>query len=114
MYPSDQLCEENGVLDVCQLSFRNLALNQFKNKEISKFVQHGHFTRQRETQLIVPRVYKTIGQRCHSYLAPLIYNALPTDLRSINSFNLFKKRLNIWIRQKTRAEISSLIDIKNN
>lgn len=113
LFPSDSLYQESGMLDLRQLFFRQLALTQYKKKEVSSYISHKYPTRKKENTIVIPYVNKTIGQRCHCYLAPKIFNNIPEDISLISSFGLFKKRLTVWIMQKPRIEIHKMIDIKN-
>ena len=111
--PSDELYRDSGMLDLRQLFFSQLAFKQYKRKNSNSYVKHKYSTRQRENTFLIPNIKKTIGERCHSYLAPKIYNAIPNEIALINSFSLFKKQLTAWIMQIPRAQIHKLVDLKN-
>lgn len=114
MFPSDQLYEESGMFDIRQLFFKHLAIRQYKEKDNLVFAEHEHFTRQGHNQVVVPRACKTVGQRCHSYLAPRVYNAIPEEIKQVNTCYLFKKKLGKWIKDNSRHMVNRIIDFKNN
>lgn len=113
-YPSDDLYKESKILDIRQLFFQNLILYQYKNLNTKDIIAHNHDTRHREKSIAVPKMSKTVGQRCHIYLAPKMYNEVPMSLRNINSFQLFKKKCKKWISEFSRLSVHLMIDIKNN
>ena len=114
LYPTESLYRECGLFSVGQLFCRELALAQFKNRRFSISVDHGYATRNKEGRHAVPRIFKTIGQRCHTFLGPRFYNYLPIEVRTVNSFSLYKKKVVEFIRNLSRDVIGGFIDLKNS
>lgn len=112
-YPSDDLYNESGVFDMRQLFCQSLLIHQHKNRINLKNIEHGYSTRYKENSSIIPRTYKTIGQRCHVYLCPKLYNQLPLNIKIISSRKSYKKQVDKWIRKQPRLVIHKYIDIKN-
>ncbi|KAJ8979460.1 hypothetical protein NQ317_006774 [Molorchus minor] len=82
-YPSDCLFKLANVMDVRQIFFLSLVIQQFTtSKNILADRNHLYGTRNLHN-LQLPRTQKTIGQRCCSYLAPKMFNALPLEIRRI-------------------------------
>ena len=114
LYSTDDLYKESGLFDIRGLFCKELALAQFKKRSNSPKVAHEYLTRNKEDKFTVPRICKTIGQRCHSFLGPRFYNALPANIRSINSFTLFKKYVLKFVSDQPRERLKQLIDLKNS
>lgn len=113
-YPSDDLYTESKVFDPRQLYCQNILSLMYKNRDNLEKVKHVYSTRQNKKSMIIPKMSKTIGQRCYSYIGPKIYNNLPDYITSLNSNNIFKTKIKQWINSQTRNKIHQLIDIKNN
>lgn len=112
-YPSDELFIESQILDIRQLFCLAILIRQHKNKGELKEIEHTYQTRYRINATRVPKVEKTIAQRCYYYLGPKIYNIIPPEMKKLNSIHLFKKKIKEWIQNKSRMDIRKLIDIKN-
>lgn len=91
-YPTTQLYQETGVLNICQLYVKVILLKQYKDKATLKAIQHSYPTRYKESAAEIPLMKKAIGKKSFTYLAPKLYNQLPSDLKKINSSSLFKKK----------------------
>lgn len=111
-YPTEMLYGESGVFDIRQLFCFSLLVKQHTYKEVVVPI-HNYSIRNMTDKVRVPKAGKTITQRSFYYLGPRIYNSLPTELKTINSILLFKKKIKCWIESKSRLEVHSLIDIKN-
>ena len=110
LYPTDQLFDECKLFDVRQLfCFAVLKKQHYSKKDKVKNIRE---TRNNVAQILVPRPTKTSTQRSFYYLAPKIYNILPFDIRNINSEQLFKKKLKLWIESKSRSFITCLVTNK--
>ena len=112
-YPTDALYQESRLLDIRQLFFVSCVKRQFKNKNELEKINHFYNTRHRETSYSVPRTAKSLLQRNYFYLGPKLYNILPSELKGLHSFGLFKKRLIQWIAQLPRIQIHQYVDFKN-
>lgn len=112
-YPSDDLYAEARILDIRQLFARSLILRLYTEKQKNNNNLHGrnhnYETRNKNT-FKTPKTEKTIGQRCHLYLSPILYNKLPSKVKEINSYNLFKNKVSKWLIETNRHEIRNAID----
>lgn len=112
-YPSNELFIETRILDIRQLFCLAILIRQYKNKNELEEIQHSYQTRYKSNATRLPKVEKTVAQRCYSYLGPKIYNEVPPHLKKINSISLFKKKIKEWIQAKSRMDIHKLIDPQN-
>lgn len=114
-YPSDLTFSDSKLLDLRQIYFLNVLLYTYKNKHILTEISHKYGTRSKNKHnVITPTVQKTLGQRCYTYLCHKFYNFLPEMYRvyllKINSVQLFKKMLKIFLINSNRKEIHDLIE----
>lgn len=112
LYPTDALYKLSNILDARQLYCLTLVL-YCKNKMNKIPINHPYPTRYKEGSIVIPKVAKTITQRCHTYLAPKIFNMIPPDYKQLNSLPLFKSKIKKWLLSQTRLFSHKLIDIKN-
>ncbi|KAJ8980864.1 hypothetical protein NQ317_008923 [Molorchus minor] len=85
-YPSEELYKEAKILDLRQLYARSLLLRQYKLKpNINMYPNYNYDTRNKETMKF-PKTAKTVGQRCHTFLGPVLYNALPPEIKPTGCF----------------------------
>lgn len=101
------------MFDPRQIFCRSLLLRQHQNKQELVSITHSYETRNKNNLSRIPKMGKTISQRSYLFLGPKLYNIIPADFKSINSYTLFKSRINSWIKSKLRIEIHGLIDLKN-
>ena len=112
MYPSDNLFQLACVLDIRQLYCSAILVEQ--KKQNSKYpIEHHYSTRYRDKSYQVPRVSKTISQRCYTYLGPRLYNILPTNIKAINSIDNFKNKIRKWLLNLPRLTTHQFIDLRN-
>lgn len=107
-FSSDTLYKEACVLDTRQLFALKSLIFNFKNKTTSN-IDHCYQTRHKMSSVHVPKMLKTIGQRSFTYLIPKIYNKLPENLKIVNSLNMFKNKIKMWILENPRMTIHALI-----
>lgn len=112
-YPTDLLYKESKVLDIRQLYYFNINLKYHSTKSHASLSIHTYNTRQRN-RYIIPFMQKTLGQRSYIFLAPRAYNTVPKEIQTTSSFHLFKKKLKMYILNKPRDIVQSIIDLKNN
>lgn len=113
IYSSDQLYKDSKIFDIRQLYVFKLLISLHKNKNTLESISHEHNTRyRRQMKTKTLKVSKTHGQRSGWFLAPHIYRQLPDDIKESKSIHIFKKRLKNWINNKSRIEISYLIELK--
>lgn len=112
-YSSNDLYRESGFFDIRQTFSLTLLVYQRKYILSSKLVHHIYNTRYKERALDVPKMAKTIGQRCYVFLAPKLFNKIPIEIKNLNSLSLFKQEAKKWINMKSRNEIHDLINLKN-
>lgn len=113
-YPSNDLYLDSRVFDPRQLYCEKILTETHKDKNNMKRKAHKYEIRRKEKLIQVPKMRKTIGQRCHQYIGPKIYNSLPDYMTNLTSLTLFKKKVKNWINYQQRYEIHQLIDLKNN
>ncbi|KAK9708266.1 hypothetical protein QE152_g27316 [Popillia japonica] len=65
-------------------------------------VLHDTINRYKKDHCPTPRSNKTVGQKNHKYIAPRLYNSLPSDIKSITSFASFKTRCSRWLLMHDR------------
>lgn len=111
-YPSDNLYQLASVLDIRQLYCSAILLNQ-KTLKSKNQIEHQYSTRYKDNSYHVPKVTKTIAQRCHTYLGPRLYNILPANIKTINSIDNFKNKIRKWLLNLPRLTTHQFIDLKN-
>lgn len=109
MFSNDSLYRESGMLDIRQLFCLSMLINMKKSKITSDPVDHCYNTRNRSSSLNIPRCEKNIGQRCCNYLAPKVFNQLPSYIKKLNSLSLFRKMSRKWIVSIGRSGLIALI-----
>lgn len=87
---SDQLYKDTNILDCRQLFFLQACNTQFMTKHSLKTGTHKYGTRQRE-DIILPFMFKSIGQRSFNYLGPKVLNLFLKNTDNVNTKNLKKK-----------------------
>lgn len=112
-YPTDNLFSETKIFDIRQLFCQIILIWQYKNRRELVNVHHNYNTRYKVNSAVVPTIHKTKSQRCFTYLGPKLYNLIPTEIKSINSENLFKKKIKQWISLQPRLKIHQIVDLKN-
>lgn len=112
LYPSDMLYEETQLLDIRQLFYKTLVLNQYKEIEKLRRPSHNHITRNRNIYL-TPFAYKSIGQRSYHFLGPTVFNTLPEDVQSSVSYARLKFSLNDFMKKIPRKKIGEIFDRYN-
>lgn len=113
-FSSEQLFKESGIFDIRQLFCLNILTNIFKNKIDIKQIKHNYSTRQKQNKCHHPRSSKTVGQRNITYLAPRIYDLLPTELKNIRNYTTYKTKIKIWLLEVPRQIIHDIINQKTH
>ena len=94
-FPSEDLFAVARVCSIRILFVKTLLLYTFKHKLIPEVL---HSTRASASHKIkVPKMFTSLGQRQGAFLGPNIFNTLPTALKLINDYTLFKKKLCLWL-----------------
>ena len=114
LYPSDQLLDEINIFDIRQHYFYSVCVHTYRNKHLLQLPVHDYSTRQKSCKFVVEFMQKTIGQRSLNFLGPKIFSSLPHEITTHNTLNKFKKGCKRYIRQQSRENIYSQIDLKNN
>lgn len=109
-YPSENLFSETRLFDIRQLFCLSLLVRQHQHKSELIQIQHDHNTRQRSNVSVLPKIHKSLSQRCFTYLGVKIYNLLPIIFKNINNINLFRKKVKVWIYNEPREKIHKLIE----
>lgn len=106
LYSTDLLYSETAILDVRLLYAKAIFAYTFEHRGTLQIIDHNYSTRyQREERVKVPRASREIGSRCHKFLAPRLYNQLPSHLKDINNKRLFLKKVNKWLRETPRMSM---------
>lgn len=96
-YPTSQLYKQYNVLDIRGLCLLN-AIIYIKKLDDKEYIFHNHSTRGKlAKKLVLPKMNKTVCQRCILYLGYKIYNVVPENLKAIKTINKFKKEIKIYI-----------------
>ena len=107
MFPSDLLFKDSGFLNIRQIYLRNELRFSAKNRVFCDSVSHNIVTRSVTFKNVtVPRYSFSLTQRQISYVAPKIFNMLPTDIKlnlSKGEVSKFKtkainKKINYWLK----------------
>lgn len=109
-YPTSNLYNECGVLDLRQLFFLYISIYTHKNKNSITNIEHKYNTRYKQNSCFESRSEKTIGQRNYTYLSPRVYNKLPNDIKIIKKIHVFKKKVKLWLLETPRQDIYNLIN----
>ncbi|KAL3267087.1 hypothetical protein HHI36_011227 [Cryptolaemus montrouzieri] len=107
-YSSNELYAEANILDVRQLFAMQIVISVYRGKINLTVADHPYSTRNKEH--IRPKASKTIGKRVYTYLAPRIYDLLPTGAKKSKNLNQFKRQSNFWIRDCGRGKINKIIN----
>ena len=107
LFPSDLLFKDSGFLNIRQIYLRNVLRFSAKNRVFCDSVSHNIVTRSVTFKNVtVPRYSFSLTQRQISYVAPKIFNMLPTDIKlnlSKGEVSKFKtktinKKINYWLK----------------
>jgi hypothetical protein len=100
-YPSDALFTEMHVLDIRQLFIRILAMHIFKHfGTLFERPVHEYRTRHAlDLGIRLPRLIRTFSSTNCYYLAHILYNNLPQNLRHFNNYSVtvYKKQVVRWL-----------------
>ena len=91
--PSNDLFREAQILDLRQLYFLIVVARQYTYQNELEPVGHIYETRYKQYAVKTKTTIKSIGQKCHTYLAPRFYNYLPLYVRNSVSYKIFKRRV---------------------
>ena len=84
---------------LCTLTFRALAIHQ--PPYLASLLHFSNIPRQLRSstsqQLSIPRTKLNLGKRAFSVAAPIIWNELPTTLKSCESLASFRKNLKTYL-----------------
>jgi hypothetical protein len=110
-YASEQLFGDFQVLDIRQLYTREILLLAQRDKGKYPVQTHLYGTRNRH---LIPlhRARVTLYQRHFCYLAPKVYNLLPTHVKDLPHGARFKREAHKWLmamgRERTETIISTI------
>lgn len=110
-YPSDNLFRLSDVLDIRQSFCVAMLLFQFKNKALINYNAHVYDTRKKNINALKPKVRKNKAQKCYTYLTPCVFDLVPVEVRNINNFNLYKKKIIKIIKNIPRNCINNIINV---
>lgn len=99
LYPTVDLYS-GDVLDVRSIYILDTCLFVRKHNKLKTYVEHSYDTRAKmNKQLQIPNSSKNVNQRFLNYLAPKIFNLIPTEIRDLPSLNKFKMAVKAYIFQ---------------
>lgn len=94
-YPTESLYELSNMFTVRQLYARALLMHQHQLQVPTKNRKD-----MRSPNIPLPMPKKTIGLKSHTYLAPLLYNTLPKNIKDTRAKSAFNNKIKKWIRSK--------------
>lgn len=110
-YPSRLLYNEADIMDIRQLYCKVVLTFLRVNGQYLTTVSHTYDTRGRSTSnVFLPRARKSIGQRYFVHIGPRFQKIMPAYLKTINSINMFKKKVKNWILTDVSNQVHSIID----
>lgn len=109
IYSSNDLYGSTKILDIRQLFLLQVLIRQHKNKHELIQIEHNYETRYKECSTVVPKPEKNILQRSYFYLGPKLYNIIPSEIKKINSINLFKNRIKKWVNTIERHQVHQYV-----
>ena len=108
-YPSDQLYEEMDAPTLTEIYIRQLLTYRFKHTDTDEYINHGKMTRQNTNRHIVLLSHRTsLFTTCHLYKSIKLYNQLPTSIKILPTFKLYKKEMTAYVA-KNMHELKSSI-----
>lgn len=108
LYPSDLLYSETKIKDITQIYCYKCSIMQHKKRRCLPIIQHEHNTRyKQEKKTGGIKTNKTLGQRSFSFIAPRIYRELPENIRQLDNYKQFKKRLKKWLEITPRKKFNT-------
>lgn len=85
-------------------------MHLFRNKWQITYNEHNYNTRTKHISAVKTRVNKAVGQKNYTHLAPQIYDLVPPEIKTTTSFNVYKKKINVWIMDTPRSVMHRIID----
>lgn len=109
-YPSENLFSLSKVMDIRQIFFFALVMVQYSIQKNYISVNRCHLYETRNLQSIkIPRMQKTVGQRCSYYLSPKMFNSLPLFIKKAENKNIFKQHCYKYVLQNNRNMFHTLL-----
>lgn len=96
-YPSKLLFKEYEVLSLRQIYISKILIFIRKHPEHTTTISHSHNTRQKQTNLSLPRMSTGFAQKHAMYLAPRIYNKVPIEIKQIHTLSKYKLGIKKWL-----------------
>lgn len=103
---TSKIYKETNIMNIKQLFtyFTCLLIRKLLHKTIHTSItlkqpQQVTRTRRRASYLVLPKIRTNYGKRMISFEGVQMFNKLPTSLKTIDSFNVFKRRLAQHIRE---------------
>lgn len=96
-YPSNQLFLNFKLLELRKIYCRDILIFQSRNGMLNR-LDHGVNTRGASAfNVIVPRKWKAVGQRCYDYVAPKCFNLLPIEIKRTLYLKHFRDKITVWL-----------------
>ena len=84
------------------------------SRELIRFRNSRYPTRNTNVDIYIPRVNQVkFGKRSFTYEAPVLWNSLPNEIRTVESFSVFKGLMKTWSGETCRCTLcnySTLIE----
>lgn len=109
-YPTHELFEMSGIMDVKQLYCLKISEQVQQGKIQLSTLEHEYGTRQKLGGYKLPRAERRIGQRSSRYLAPRIYQHIPKTITKMRNPKRFRTHLRRWICEEGRDRFHDLIN----
>ena len=83
---------------IAQETFKEInSQSPLYSRELIRFRNSRYPTRNPNVDIYIPRVNQVkFGKRSFTYEAPVLWNNLPNDIRTVENFSIFKELMNAW------------------
>lgn len=97
LHPTIDLYSED-ILNVRSMYILNTCIYVHRKSKLRTYVKHIYDTRaKRDKQLQIPNSSRNVNQKFLNYLAPKIYNLIPSEIRDISKIDKFKIACRLYI-----------------
>ena len=94
---ADLLCDLHWLPVRKRVCYRSCRFGQPAYFPLTSYIPACHFRSSNDNRMNEPPARIAVGERRFSHYAPRICNSLPTTVRSSDSYDSFKARLNICL-----------------
>lgn len=97
-YPTASLFKDTRILTLRELFYKKAIICTIKQGSVGDNTLHEYDTRfKRRENVTLPRVQKTIGKRCYTYVGQKLFNAIPHQIKLKKTYKIFGKIINSWL-----------------